>query len=105
MAVMWPVPWNTHAPRGADTLGVIGSMASPANRMSEIVIFAPTDVAGPLPSIVGLVTALTSLVLMAASDNPASVERHVVTFEQAYQFLTQEEAIAALETARVADEQ
>lgn len=91
--------------RGAHTLGVIGSMANPANRMSEIVIFAPTDVAGPLPSIVGLVTALTSLVLMAARDNAASVERHVVTFEQAYQFLTQEEAIAALETARVSDEQ
>ena len=91
--------------RGAHTIGIIGSMANPANRMSEIVIFAPTDVAGPLPSIVGLIAALTSLVLMAARDNPASVERHIETFEQAYQFLTQEEAIAALETARVPDEQ
>lgn len=91
--------------RGAHTLGVIGSMANPANRMSEIVIFAPTDVAGPLPSVVGLIAALTSLVLMAARDNPASVDRHVETFEQAYQFLTQEEAIAALETARAPDEQ
>ena len=91
--------------RGAHTLGVIGSMANPANRMSEIVIFAPTDVTGPLPSIVGLIAALTSLVLMAAKDNPASVDRHIETFEKAYQFLTQEEAIAALETARVTDEQ
>jgi DNA-binding MurR/RpiR family transcriptional regulator len=90
--------------RGAHTLGVIGSMASPVNRMSELVIYAPTDVAGPLPSIVGLVTALTSLVLMAAKDNPASVERHLETFEKAYQFLTLEDAIAALETARVPDE-
>jgi DNA-binding MurR/RpiR family transcriptional regulator len=90
--------------RGAHTLGVIGSMGSPANRMSELVVFAPTDVGGPIPSLVGLVTALTSLVLMAARDNPASVERHLETFEKAYQFLTQEEAIAALETQRVADE-
>jgi predicted Co/Zn/Cd cation transporter (cation efflux family) len=72
--------------------------------MSELVIFAPTDVTGPLPSIVGLVTALTSLVLMAAKDNPASVERHLERFTEAYQFLTHEEEIAALETARVPDE-
>ncbi len=91
--------------RGAHTLGVIGSMANPANRMSEIVIFAPTDVAGPLPSVVGLVAAMTSLVLMAARDNPASVEQHIDGFEQAYQFLTQEEAMAALETIRVPDDQ
>jgi DNA-binding MurR/RpiR family transcriptional regulator len=90
--------------RGAHTLGIIGSMASPANRMSDLVIFAPTDVSGPLPSIVGLVTALTALVQLAAKDSPASVERHLQEFEQAYQFLTQEEAIAALETARVPDE-
>ena len=90
--------------RGAHTLGIIGSMASPANRMSDLVIFAPTDVAGPLPSIVGLVTALTALVQLAAQDSPASVERHAKAFDQAYQYLTQEDAIAALETARVPDE-
>lgn len=90
--------------RGARTLGIIGSMASPANRMSDLVIFAPTDVTGPLPSIVGLVTALTALVQLAAKDSPASVERHLEEFEQAYQFLTQEEAIEALETARVPEE-
>jgi DNA-binding MurR/RpiR family transcriptional regulator len=90
--------------RGAHTLGVIGSMSSPANRMSELVIYAPTDVAGPLPSIVGLVTALTSLVLMAAKDSPATVERHLETFEKAYQFLTLEDAISAYETLRFPDE-
>jgi hypothetical protein len=61
-------------------------------------------VAGPLPSIVGLVAALTSLVLMAAKDNQASVDRHLETFDRAYQFLTHAEAIAALETTRVPDE-
>ncbi len=86
--------------RGAATLGIIGSMASPANRMSDRVVFAPTDVAGPLPSIVALVAALTGLVQVAAKDSPASVERHLATFEQAYQFLTQEQAIIALEESR-----
>ncbi len=90
--------------RGARTLGIIGSMASPANRMSELVIYAPTDVAGPLPSIIGLVTALTALVQMAAKDSPASVERQREAFDEAYQYLTQEAAIAALETVRVLDE-
>jgi DNA-binding MurR/RpiR family transcriptional regulator len=90
--------------RGARTLGIIGSMASPANRMSDLVIFAPTEVAGPLPSVVGVVTALTALVQLAAKDSPEAVERHLQEFEQTYQFLTQEEAIAALETARVPDE-
>jgi DNA-binding MurR/RpiR family transcriptional regulator len=90
--------------RGASTLGIIGSMASPANRMSDQVVFAPTDVSGPLPSIVGLVAALTGLVQVAAKDTPTSVEQAIDAFESAYQFLTQEEAIVALESARVPDE-
>lgn len=89
---------------GAHTLGVIGSLSSPANRMSDVVIFAPTTVAGPLPSIVGLTAALTALVQVAARDSAASVERHIDAFEKAYQFLTQEEEIEALESARVPDE-
>jgi DNA-binding MurR/RpiR family transcriptional regulator len=90
--------------RGASTLGIIGSMASPANRMSDRVVFAPTDVSGPLPSIVGLVAALTGLAQVAAKDSAISVERQIDAFESAYQFLTQEEAIIALESARVPDE-
>ena len=90
--------------KGAHTLGIIGSMASPANRMSDLVIFTPTDVAGPLPSIVGLVTALTALVPLAARDSQATADRHAEAFEQAYQFLTQAQAIAALETAGLPDE-
>jgi DNA-binding MurR/RpiR family transcriptional regulator len=90
--------------RGASTLGVIGSLASPVNRMSDRVVFAPTDISGPLPSIVALVAALSGLVQVAAKDSPASVERHTELFEQAFQYLTQEEAITALEAARVPDE-
>ena len=73
------------------TLGVVGSLASPVNRMSDKVVFAPTDVAGPLPSIVALVAALAALVQIASKDNGASVERHLDAFKQAYQFLTQPE--------------
>ena len=40
--------------RGCSTLGVVGSLASPVNRMSDQVVYAPTDAAGPLPSIVAL---------------------------------------------------
>jgi DNA-binding MurR/RpiR family transcriptional regulator len=77
--------------KGCATLGVVGSLASPVNRMSDRVVYAPTDVSGPLPSIVGLVAALAALVQIASKDSPASVERHVNAFNQAYQFLTQPE--------------
>jgi DNA-binding MurR/RpiR family transcriptional regulator len=90
--------------RGAATLGIIGSLASPVNRMSDRVVYAPTDVAGPLPSIVALVTALTGLVQVAAKDSPATVERQIETFESAFQFLTQEAALEQLESTRVPDE-
>lgn len=75
--------------KGALTLGVVGSLASPVNRMSDRVIFAPTSAAGPLPSIVALVAALAAVVQIASQDSPASVERHLNSFEQAYQFLSE----------------
>ncbi|HMN31560.1 MAG TPA: MurR/RpiR family transcriptional regulator [Caldilineaceae bacterium] len=80
--------------KGAATLGVVGSLASPVNRMSDLVVFAPTSAAGPLPSIVCLVAALAALVQIASKDNSAAVERHMAAFSQAYQFLTQPEAAA-----------
>lgn len=75
--------------KGCATLGVIGALASPVNRVSDKVVYAPTDVAGPLPSIVALVAALAGLVQIASRDNPDSVDRHVTEFSQAYQFLAQ----------------
>ena len=75
--------------KGCTTLGIIGSLASPVNRVSDRVIFAPTDVAGPLPSIVALVAALAALVQIASRDNANSVDKHLTEFQQAYQFLTQ----------------
>jgi DNA-binding MurR/RpiR family transcriptional regulator len=74
--------------KGAATLGVVGSLVSPVNRMSDRVIYAPTDVAGPLPSIVCLVAALSALVQIASKDSASTVEQHLTAFTQAYQFLT-----------------
>ena len=78
--------------RGCATLGVVGSLASPVNRMSDQVVFAPTDVAGPLPSIVALSAALSALVQIAAKESEASVEKHGEEFERAFTFLTSPDA-------------
>jgi DNA-binding MurR/RpiR family transcriptional regulator len=90
--------------RGARTLGIIGSLASPVNRMSDLIVYAPTDAIGPLPSIVALVAALSGLVLIASKESEETVERHMDAFEAAYQFLTQEDVITAFEAARVPEE-
>ncbi len=90
--------------RGAKTLGIIGSLASPVNRLSDLIIYAPTEAIGPMPSIVALVAALSGLVLVAAKESEASVDRHLDAFEAAYQFLTQEDVITAMEAARVPEE-
>jgi DNA-binding MurR/RpiR family transcriptional regulator len=90
--------------RGAKTLGIIGSLASPVNRMSDLVIYAPTEAIGPLPSIVALVAALSGLVLVASKESEDSVDRHLDAFEAAYEFLTQEDVMTAIEAARVPEE-
>jgi DNA-binding MurR/RpiR family transcriptional regulator len=74
--------------KGCATLGVVGSLASPVNRMSDQVMYAPTDVAGPLPSVVALAAALSALVQIAARDSQASVEHHLEEFQRTYDFLT-----------------
>jgi DNA-binding MurR/RpiR family transcriptional regulator len=78
--------------KGCATLGVVGSLASPVNRMSDLVMFAPTDVAGPLPSIVAITAGLSALVQIAAKENVASVEKHQEEFVRAFTFLTTSEA-------------
>ena len=74
--------------KGCATLGVVGSLASPVNRMSDQVMYAPTDAPGPLPSIVALVAALSALVQIASRDSEASVERHLDEFQRTFEFLT-----------------
>ena len=70
------------------TLGVVGSLASPVNRMSDQVMYAPTDVAGPLPSVVALAAALSALVQIAARESQSSVEKHLEDFQRTYEFLS-----------------
>jgi len=77
--------------RGCTTLGIVGSLHSPVNRMSDLVIFAPTDTAGPLPSIVALTTALAGLVMIASKDSNESALRQTENFAQAYDFLLKPE--------------
>lgn len=73
--------------RGCATLGIVGSLDSPVNRMSDQVMFAPTDIAGPLPSIVALSAALSALVQIAAKDSEVAVEKHVDDFGRVFEFL------------------
>jgi DNA-binding MurR/RpiR family transcriptional regulator len=73
--------------KGCATLGVVGSLASPVNRMSDQVMYAPTDVAGPLPSVVALTAALSALVQIAARESQTAVEKHLEDFQRTYEFL------------------
>ncbi len=77
--------------RGCATLGVVGSLASPVNRMSDALLFAPSEVAGPLPSLVTLTAALACLVMVAGNDTPEAAERALESYGQAYEFLTRPE--------------
>jgi DNA-binding MurR/RpiR family transcriptional regulator len=82
--------------KGCRTLGVVGSLASPVNRVSDLVLYAPTDVAGPLPSIVALTAALAALVHVLAADSDDSVQTYLGDFETAYQYLVEREDVDAL---------
>lgn len=74
--------------KGCATLGVVGSLASPVNRLSDEVLYAPTDAPGPLPSIVALTSALAALVQVASKDSSESVDKQIRSFNSAYRFLT-----------------
>ena len=73
--------------RGCRTLGIVGSLSSPVNRMADRVIYAPTGVAGPLPSIVALVAALSALLQIITRDDSTSSAKYVEEFGDAYRYL------------------
>ena len=77
--------------RGCATLGIVGSMESPVNRMSDSVIYAPTNSEGPLPSIVALACALSAIVAVLSANKSNAPEQQISEFNAAYQFLTQPE--------------
>lgn len=73
--------------QGCQTLGIVGSLDNPVNRTVERVIYAPSTVAGPLPSIVSLTAALTALAqILVSRDNKSQKRRHSAS--DAYHFLT-----------------
>lgn len=76
--------------RGCATLGIVGSMDSSINRMSDQVIYAPTSLAGPLSSVVAITAALAGL-LAAASVERESLANQQENFDAAYQFLVSTE--------------
>lgn len=75
--------------QGCRTLGVVGSLASPVNRMSDLILYAPADTVGPLPSMVGLVAALSALVQIITRDDAEAVESYEERFNAIYQYLTE----------------
>jgi DNA-binding MurR/RpiR family transcriptional regulator len=80
--------------RGHSTLGVVGSLESPVNRLSDVVVYAPSDETEPLPSLVTIATAMAGLIDAASENSQAALRRQGSAFEHAYQFLTQTETIA-----------
>lgn len=73
--------------QGCRTLGIVGSLESPVNRIVDKIIYAPSEVAGPLPSVVPLTAALTALAqTLVARDYQGQNRRRAVN--DAYHFLT-----------------
>lgn len=77
--------------RGCRTLGVVGSLTSPVHRMADLVVHAPTNGPGPLPSVVALVAAVSALVDIATQESAAEAEERLNEFRAAYYFLAQRE--------------
>ena len=73
--------------RGCATLGLVGSLVSPVNRVSDMVIYAPTDAPGPLPSIVALTAAVAILVDLLSRDDDASAASYLDEYDAAFRFL------------------
>jgi DNA-binding MurR/RpiR family transcriptional regulator len=73
--------------QGCHTLGIVGSLDSPVNRVVEKVLYAPSETEGPLPSIVSLTAAVTALAqTLVNRDNRVQGRRGAVS--DAYHFLT-----------------
>lgn len=85
--------------KGCATLGIVGSMESPINRMADRVIYAPAHADHPLPSLVALTAALSSLVSIVGKEDTQTAEEQNEAFNEVYQFLTQPDVEAIEEEA------
>lgn len=79
--------------RGCTTLGVVGNLASPVNRMADLLVFAPAENAGPLPSLTALTSALSGLAALVDSDAAAGGDGGGEAVAQVYEFLVQPDAV------------
>jgi DNA-binding MurR/RpiR family transcriptional regulator len=85
--------------QGCRTLGIVGSLDSPVNRVVDKVIYAPSEVAGPLPSMATLTSALTALAqTLIVGDNKTQSRRRAMN--DAYHFLTRKGDSAERAAAR-----
>ena len=87
--------------QGCATLGIVGSMQSPVNRMSDEVLYAPTGASGPLPSIIALVAVLGALVEIAAADSTQAAHTYLEEFNGTYRFLSQVDEYAGYRNGSV----
>jgi DNA-binding MurR/RpiR family transcriptional regulator len=77
--------------RGAATIGVVGSLHSQINRMSDLVVYAPADGQGALHGLVALTAALSALAAQVAGNAPPGAAASEESVAQLYAFLVQPE--------------
>ncbi len=71
--------------RGAKTVGIFGSYASPIARVAELKVFAPAASAGPYASMTAIAAVLTAILQIVSLSNPDSFARLMTEFQRNYQ--------------------
>jgi DNA-binding MurR/RpiR family transcriptional regulator len=75
--------------RGCVTLGIVGSLDSPVNRVADRVLYAPADLSGQLASIVSLTAVLSALAeLIITQESRLDPQQRVLS--EVYHFLTRQ---------------
>lgn len=78
--------------RGCATLGITGALSSPVNREADLIVYAPAEAIGALPSLVTLVAALGVIVALAGREGGDATERRAENVAHTFAFLTQPDA-------------
>ncbi|RME65472.1 MAG: MurR/RpiR family transcriptional regulator [Caldilineae bacterium] len=74
--------------QGCPIIGVVGALEGPVSRASDVAIYAPSESAGPLSSMVSLTAALTALAQTIVVRDVSNANRRRRAFSDAYHFLT-----------------
>ncbi len=73
--------------RGAKTLGVFGSYASPIARVADLKVFASSNSGGPFTSMTAITAVLTALLQILALSNTEAFEKLLSEFQRNYQMI------------------